>query len=91
MEKLMFNSIFKFIDTRNMLPVHQSGFRPGDTYVHQLISIVHDIYNAFNSIPSLEVWDVCVFLDISKAFDRLWHEGLLYKLKCIGIEGKLFE
>ena len=81
MEKLMFNSIFNFIDTRNML----SGFRPCDSCVHQLISVVHEIYNAFDANPSLEVRDV--FLDISKAFDRMWHKGLLYKLKCMGING----
>ena len=84
MEKLMFNSIFNFIDTRNMLSVHQSGFRPGDSCVHQLISIVHDIYNAFDANPSLEVRGV--FLDISKAFDRVWHK-VLYKLKCMGRGG----
>ena len=83
MEKLMFNSIFNFIDTRNMLSVHQSGFRPGDSCVHQLISIVHEIYSAFDANPSLEVRGV--FLDISKAFDRVWHKGLLHKLKCMGI------
>ena len=83
MKKLMFNSIFNFIDTRNMLSVHQSGFRSGDSCVHQLISIVRKIYNAFDANPSLEVRDV--FLDISKAFDRVWHKGLLYKLKCMGI------
>ena len=32
-----------------------------------------------------------VYLDISKAFDRVWHQGLLFKLKAAGISGKLFE
>ena len=68
-----------------MLSVHQSGLRPGDSCVHQLISIAHEIYNAFDVNPSLEVRDV--FLDSPKAFDRVWHEGLLYKLKCMGING----
>ena len=68
-----------------MLSVHQSGFRPDDSRVRQLISAVHEIYNAFDANPSLEVRDV--FLDISKAFDRMWHKGLLYKLKCMGING----
>ena len=86
MKKVMFNSVFNFIDTRKMFSVHQSGFRPGDTCVHQLISIVHDIYNAFDVNPSIEVRSV--FLDISKAFDRVWHKSLLYKLKCMSIDGK---
>ena len=85
MGKHMFNSIFNFIGTRNMLSVHQYGFRPGDSCEHQFISIVHEIYNAFDASPSLEVRGA--FLDISKSFDRVWHKGLLYKLKYMGING----
>ena len=51
----MFNSTFNFNDTINMLSIHQSGFRPADYCEHQLISIVHDIYNAFDANPSSEV------------------------------------
>ena len=29
------------------------------------------------------------FLDISKAFDPVWHEGLIYKIKCMGVKGNL--
>ena len=32
-----------------------------------------------------------VFLDISKAFDKMWHKGLLFKLKCNSIGGTLLE
>ena len=84
MEKLMFKSVFNFIDTRNMLSVYQSGFCPSDSCLHQLILIAHDIYNAFDANLSLEVRGV--FLDITKAFDGVWHKGLLYKLKCMGID-----
>ena len=81
MEKIMLNSISDFIDTRNILPVYKSRFRPSDSCVHQHISIVSDIYNAVDANHSLEMRDV--FLNIFKSFDRVWHKGLLYKLKCI--------
>ena len=70
-----------------MLTPHQSGFRSNDSCIYQLLSIVHSIYADFDHNPSLEVQ--LNFLDISKAFDKVWHEGLLYKLEFIGISGNL--
>ena len=70
-----------------MLTPHQSGFRSNDSCIYQLLSIVHSIYADFDHNPSLEVQ--LNFLDISKAFDKVWHEGILYKLEFIGISGNL--
>ena len=50
--------------------------------------ITHEIFEAFDCIPSLEV--MSVLLDISEAFDKVWHQGLLYKLKSMGISGELY-
>ena len=57
----------------NLLNSCQSGFRPNDFCINQLISITHNIYRAFDANPSLEVRGV--FLDLSKAFDNVWREG----------------
>ena len=82
-QMLLFNSIFEFLDDNNLLSSNQSGFRPSDSCEYQLLSIVHDIYASFDCCPSLEVRGI--FLDISKTFDRVWHEGLTYKLQSLGI------
>ena len=76
-----------YLESNNLLTPHQSGFCPNDSCIYQLYSIVQSIYSDFDHNPSLEVRGN--FLDISKAFDKVWHEGLLYKLESIGISGNL--
>ena len=73
-ERLIFNSLFSYFIENNLLSPDQSGFIPGDSRVQQLVSITHEIYNAFDCNLSLEVQGV--LLDISKAFDKVWHDGL---------------
>ena len=86
-QKLIFDSIFDFINKSNLFNNNQSGFRPSDTCIHQFISITNNCTLFAN--PSLEVCDV--FLDLSKAFDRVWHDDLLYNLKSNGTDSSLFK
>ena len=65
-----------------------SKYSLSDSCINQLLAITHEIFEAFDCNPSLEVRSV--FLDISKAFDKVCHEGLLYKLKSMGISGELY-
>jgi hypothetical protein len=37
----------------------------------------------------MEVGKCAIFLDVSKAFDKVWHEGLIFKLRQFGITGTL--
>ena len=61
-----------FLDN-NLLAPNQSGFKPGDPCINQLLSIAHEIYKSFDD--GFEVRSV--FLDISKAFDKVWHDGII--------------
>ena len=73
----------RFLNENKLPSDAQSGFRPSDSCEYQLLSIVHDIYKSFDCSPSLKVRGI--FLDISKAFGRFWHDGLIYKIKSFGI------
>ena len=86
-ERIIFNPIFEYLEKNSLLCPNQSGFRPFDLCENQLLSTVHDIYANFDQDPALEMR--ANFLDISKAFDKVWHEGLIFKLERIGISGNL--
>ena len=87
-DRLLFGCIINFMIQNNLLNSCQSGFRPNDSCVNQLIPVTHNIYCVFDANPSLEVRDV--FLDLLKAFDNVWHEGASDKLKNNGIKRMLF-
>ena len=74
-ERLLYNKMFSFFSENDLISPRQSGFRPGDSCTNQLLSITHEILSAFDDCHEVRG----VFLDISKAFDRVWHEGLLFK------------
>ena len=71
-----------------LLSPNQSGFRPSDSCVNQLPAITHEMFQAFDCNPPPEVRPA--FLDISKAFDKVRHKGLLYKLKSMAISGVFY-
>ena len=79
--------MYEFLNKNNLLTPKQSGFRPGDSTINQLLSITNEIHKAFDKYSSRET--CTIFLDISKAFDKVWHEGLIFKRKSNGVSGKL--
>ena len=70
-----------------MFSKSQSSFPKGDSCVSHLLSITHEIFKGFDANLSL---DICrIFLDISKVFDRVWHEALIFKLRSYAISDSL--
>ena len=88
-EKIIFNSLYSYLNVNNLITRNQSGFRPGNSTKNQLLYLVNEIHEPFEDSKSLEVH--AVFLDISKAFDKVWHKGLIFKLKQNGVSGKLLK
>ncbi|MCG8113323.1 MAG: reverse transcriptase family protein, partial [Candidatus Thiodiazotropha taylori] len=85
LEKIVHKHLYNFLHEHNAISTLQSGFVPGDSTVNQLV----DIYNTFCKALDEGKEVRSVFCDISKAFDRVWHRGLLYKLQTVGITANL--
>ena len=72
LEKDICNSLYSYFECNNMLYSCKSGFREQHSSVSQLLFITHEIYRHFDANPSIETRAV---------FDKVLHEGLLFKLK----------
>ena len=75
--------MFTYFIANNL--ISELGFKPGDSCVNQLLAITHEIFSNFDD--NYEVRGV--FLDLSKAFNIVWHEGMINKFKRNGISGNL--
>ena len=86
-ERVIYNSVFNYFLSNKLFTHSQSGPLPDSSYIAQLLSLIHEIQTEFDENPTVDVRGV--FLDISKEFDKAWHDGLTFKLKSYGVEGEL--
>ena len=86
-EKLVHKHVYNFFSSNRVLSSLQSGFVPGDSTVNQLMSTYDVFCKALDDGKEVR----SVFCNKSKAFDRVWHKGLLLKLKCVGIRVSLLK
>ena len=77
--------MLSFFSENDLISPKHSDFRPCDSCTNQLLSIAHKSLSAFDDGNEVRGF----FLDISKGFDRVWHEGLLFRLQQNGISGEL--
>ena len=85
LERPIFNEIFDFLIKNNLISSNQSGVKRGDSCIKLLLSITHEVYKSFDKWFEVRG----AFLDISKSFDKVWHDGIIFKLKQNGISGKV--
>ena len=85
LEKIVHKHFINFLNAHHVITTLQSDFVPGDSTANQLV----DIYNTFCKALDEGKEISAIFCDISKAFDRVWHKGLLYKLETADISGSL--
>ena len=85
MERYIHKYLTQYLNNHSIITPFQTGFQAGDSTVNQLLYLCNEISNALDNNKELRI----IFLDISKAFDRVWHRGLLFKLKSIGIAGDI--
>ena len=81
LERIVHTRLYKHLEKH--LPPHQSGFRKHDGTELQLTRLVHEISARRDGGQAV----IACFFDLSKAFDRVWHEGLLAKLEHFGVAG----
>ena len=86
-ESLINRSLVNHLDSNNLFSDFQYGFRSGRSTADVLTVISERVYRALDACGETRA----IALDISKAFDKVWHAGLLHKLKSYGISGPFLE
>ena len=79
--------MLSFCTENDLISQNQSGFKPDDSCINQFLSTTHETYKSFDEGREVRG----VFLDISKAFGKVWDQGVILKLKQNGISGNLLK
>ena len=85
MKKCIFKHMYNYFRDNDLIYKYQSGFLPECSTTHHLVHLYDSISEAFDRGLKVQM----VFGDISKAFDKVWHAGLLFKLKNMGVTEEL--
>ncbi len=85
LEKIIQKRLLHFINLFDAIPPHQFGFRQRHSTSHQVQRIVEIITKGFEQRKHT----TAAFLDVAQAFDKVWHDGLIHKVKQLGLPSYL--
>ena len=85
LERIILVRLRAWISTNKILSKYQCGFRHNRQTKDQILRIIQEALKAFN----LNEYMGAIFIDIEKAFDKVWHKGLLHKLDQLRIPAYL--
>ena len=86
LEKLMFKRMYEHITLHDLITDNQSGYRPGHNTQLQLLYLTDKLYKSLDQSEDFTI----IYLDISRYFEKIWHNGLLAKCKFeFGIRGQV--
>ena len=85
LERVVHNHVMDFLEDNRLLSYNQSAFRKGTSTTTHLQELYHQLARGMDQRKTAKI----IFADISKAFDKVWHGGLLDKVHRLGIRGNL--
>ena len=79
LERIMFNTMFTYFIENNQISENQSGFKPGDSCVNQLLPITHEIFSRFDDNYELEEYSLTIQSKLKKSYlaERLLRKFIL--------------
>jgi hypothetical protein len=86
MERIVYKHAYNDLVENNLIYKYQSMFLPKHSTVHQQLKLYNSILNSLGKKISC-----FLFCDFSKAFDNVWHNGLIHKMISYGIQGNLIK
>lgn len=87
MERCVYKYLSQYLIQNSVISEFQSGFQTGDSTINQLTFLCNEFSKAIDDNKEIRL----VFLDISKAFDKVWHRGLLAKLRAVGFSDNIVD
>lgn len=85
LERIITDRLVKFCEDNNVFHRNQVGYRKNKSTIDQLTKLVSDVEKGFYKDKKVPKMTATLLIDLEKAFDSVWHDGLIYKMHQVGL------